>query len=117
MSILAHMILMLKHPFTFENGGGSGGAGGSTATGRAAAAFPRWMQRNLVWRPLAVLSAHVAPASGVYRGLTPQFKVFLQLAAMTLGGCVWAERRVAEYTAATRARRRAEQREQAVRPE
>jgi hypothetical protein len=62
----------------------------------------------LFYRPLGVLSESLAPASRVYRGLTPQFKVFLQIAVMTLGGCVWAEKRVTEYLDVLRRARRAE---------
>ncbi|RMZ89120.1 hypothetical protein DV736_g3651, partial [Chaetothyriales sp. CBS 134916] len=46
----------------------------------------------------------------VYRGLTLQFKVFIQLSAMMLGGCIFAEKRVSEYNDAVRMRRRALQR-------
>jgi len=35
--------------------------------------------------------------SPVYRGLTVQFKVYLQMSGMTIGGCIEAERRVREY--------------------
>lgn len=43
----------------------------------------------------------------VYRGLTVQFKVYLQLSAMLLGGCIFAEKRVSEYNDGIRLRRRA----------
>lgn len=43
----------------------------------------------------------------VYRGLTLQFKVFIQLSAMTLGGCIFAEKRVSEYNDMVRRRNRA----------
>ncbi|RMD42816.1 hypothetical protein DV735_g2303, partial [Chaetothyriales sp. CBS 134920] len=43
----------------------------------------------------------------IYRGLTLQFKVFLQLSAMMLGGYVFADKRVTEYNDAVRAKRRA----------
>ena len=43
----------------------------------------------------------------VYRNLTVQFKVFLQLSAGTLGGYIWAEKRVAEYNEMLRRRHRA----------
>lgn len=43
----------------------------------------------------------------VYRGLTVQFKVFIQLSAMTLGGCIFAEKRVSEYNDMIRRRNRA----------
>ena len=42
----------------------------------------------------------------VYRNLTIQFKVFLQLSAMTLGGCIFAEKRVSEYNDYIRRRNR-----------
>ena len=65
---------------------------------------------SLFQRPLTSLSKSFAPSSKVYRGLTPQFKVFLQIAAMTLGGCLWAEQRVTEYSDAVRRMKRAERR-------
>jgi hypothetical protein len=43
----------------------------------------------------------------IYRGLTVQFKVFIQISAMTLGGCIFAEKRVGEYNDAVRRRNRA----------
>ena len=43
----------------------------------------------------------------VYRGLTVQFKVFIQLSAVTLGGCIFAEKRVTEYNDYIRRRNRA----------
>ena len=43
----------------------------------------------------------------VYRGLTIQFKVFIQLSAMTLGGCIFAEKRVSEYNDMVRRQNRA----------
>jgi hypothetical protein len=43
----------------------------------------------------------------VYRGLTIQFKVFVQISAMTLGGCIFAEKRVTEYNDFVRRRNRA----------
>lgn len=43
----------------------------------------------------------------VYRNLTVQFKVFLQLSAGTLGGYIWAEKRVSEYNEMLRRRNRA----------
>lgn len=48
----------------------------------------------------------------VYRGLTVQFKVFIQLSAMTLGGCIFAEKRVSEYNDMVRHRNRALERSQ-----
>lgn len=46
----------------------------------------------------------------VYRGLTPQFKVYLQLSAGLLGGCIFAEKAVVEYNDSIRKRRRAMER-------
>lgn len=48
----------------------------------------------------------------IYRGLTVQFKVFIQLSAMTLGGCIFAEKRVSEYNDMVRRRNRALERSQ-----
>ncbi len=42
----------------------------------------------------------------MYRGLTVQFKVFIQISAMTLGGCIFAEKRVTEYNDYIRRRNR-----------
>ena len=42
-----------------------------------------------------------------YRRLTPQFKTFLQVSAMTLGGIIFAEKRVSEFNDAIRRRNRA----------
>jgi hypothetical protein len=43
----------------------------------------------------------------VYRRITIQFKVFVQIAAMTLGGCIFAEKEVSEYNNMIRRRNRA----------
>lgn len=43
----------------------------------------------------------------IYRGLTVQFKVFIQISAMTLGGCIFAERAVSDFNDEVRRRRRA----------
>lgn len=51
---------------------------------------------------LALTSLHP-----VYRGLTVQFKIFIQLSAMTLGGCIFAEKRVSEFNDMVRRRNRA----------
>ncbi|EXJ80477.1 hypothetical protein A1O1_08622 [Capronia coronata CBS 617.96] len=48
----------------------------------------------------------------VYQNLTVQFKVFLQMSAMILGGCIFAERRVTDYNESVRRRNRALQRSQ-----
>ncbi|KAN0073527.1 hypothetical protein V8E54_008747 [Elaphomyces granulatus] len=108
-SILAHMILIMPHPFTFST------VTSATAWQEQSARKP-WpspfslssIRSRLFYRPLGALSESLAPASRVYRGLTPQFKVFLQIAVMTLGGCVWAEKRVTEYLDVLRRARRAE---------
>ncbi|KIV91016.1 hypothetical protein B0A52_06492 [Exophiala mesophila] len=47
------------------------------------------------------------PGHPVYRGLTIQFKVFIQISAMTLGGCIFAEKRVTEFNDSVRRRNRA----------
>jgi hypothetical protein len=43
----------------------------------------------------------------IYRGLTVQFKAFIQISAMTLGGCIFAERAVGEFNEGVRRQRRA----------
>jgi hypothetical protein len=43
----------------------------------------------------------------IYRGLTLQFKIFVQLSAATLGGCIFAEKRVSEYNNMVRRQQRA----------
>ena len=48
----------------------------------------------------------------VYRRITVQFKVFVQIAAMTLGGCIFAEKEVSEYNNMVRRRNRAFDRSQ-----
>ena len=47
------------------------------------------------------------PFHPVYRGLTLQFKIFIQISAMMLGGCIFAEKRVSEFNDAVRRRNRA----------
>ncbi|KAL2068092.1 hypothetical protein VTL71DRAFT_16190 [Oculimacula yallundae] len=44
--------------------------------------------------------------SPIYRGLTIQFKVFLQMSGMILGACLEADSRVREYEAKIRMERR-----------
>ncbi|KAI5292782.1 hypothetical protein KEM56_006205, partial [Ascosphaera pollenicola] len=68
----------------------------STKAAQEAAAKLRARQTPLLYRPLEGLSSFCAPASKVYRGLTPQFKVFIQIGFMSLGGYIWAEARVTE---------------------
>lgn len=46
----------------------------------------------------------------IYRGLTVQFKVYIQISAMMLGGCIFAEKRINEYNESVRRRNRALQR-------
>ncbi len=60
------------------------------------------------------IASHLALNSlhPVYRGLTVQFKVFIQLSAMMLGGCIFAEKRVSEYNDVVRRRNRALERSQ-----
>lgn len=48
----------------------------------------------------------------VYRGLTVQFKMFIQLSALTLGGCIFAEQRVTDYNNMIRRQQRALDRSQ-----
>ncbi|KAK5945379.1 hypothetical protein PMZ80_002584 [Knufia obscura] len=48
----------------------------------------------------------------IYRNLTVQFKVFIQLSAMMLGGCIFAEKRVSEYNDMVRRKNRALERSQ-----
>jgi hypothetical protein len=43
----------------------------------------------------------------VYRNLTPQFKVYLQLSSGLLGGCIFAEKYVTDYNDSIRRQRRA----------
>lgn len=106
-SILAHMILILPHPFTF-----SAPAPPATADSPPRprpSPFSRESIRSRVfYRPLEGFSEWISPTARVYRGLTPQFKVFIQIAAMTLGGCIWAEKRVTEYIELMRRIKRAE---------
>lgn len=94
------MILILPHPFTFAS---------NTSPPQSQAQpqpqprqqprpfSPTSLRTRYLYRPLEGFSNWIAPKARVYQGLTPQFKVFLQIAGMTLGGCVWAERRVAQY--------------------
>jgi hypothetical protein len=108
MSILAHLILVLPHPFTFDNA--SSPATTTTESTPNKKFSARGVRQQLFYRPLTSLSESLAPMSRVYRGLTPQFKVFLNIAAMTLGGSIWAEKRVGEYMDMLRKKRRAERR-------
>ncbi|OJJ43788.1 hypothetical protein ASPZODRAFT_135813 [Penicilliopsis zonata CBS 506.65] len=108
-SILAHMILSLPHPFVFSKPASPP----TSATHPAPQPSPlsrASLQSRLFYRPLEGFSEWLSPTSRVYRGLTPQFKVFLQIAAMTLGGCLWAEHRVNQYIEIMRRVKRAERR-------
>lgn len=109
MSILAHLILVLPHPFTFDDAAPPA-ASESAASSKKPPFSARGVRQQLFYRPLASLSESLAPMSRVYRGLTPQFKVFLNIAAMTLGGSIWAEKRAGEYMDMLRKKRRAERR-------
>ncbi|PGG95985.1 hypothetical protein GX51_08051 [Blastomyces parvus] len=114
-SILAHLILLLPHPLRFASSSPSSSNAASPPTTSTSSSHgkpepkPKPPTRTpLLYRPLTALSANLAPMSRIYRGLTPQFKVFLQLSAMTLGGCIWAEKRVNEYMDLMRKTKRAE---------
>ncbi|KAJ5166343.1 uncharacterized protein N7482_005124 [Penicillium canariense] len=108
-SILAHMIMILPHPFTFSAPTPPTTAAAESQPRPRPSAFSReYLRSRLFYRPLEGFSEWISPTSRVYRGLTPQFKVFLQIAVMTLGGCIWAERRVTEYIEIVRRIKRAE---------
>lgn len=112
-SILAHMILILPHPFTFTapsppSTRADSQQSQSQSRPRPSPFFRDYIRSRLFYRPLEGFSEWISPTARVYRGLTPQFKVFLQLAAMTLGGWIWAERRVNEYIELVRRIKRAE---------
>ncbi|OQD78501.1 hypothetical protein PENDEC_c001G01809 [Penicillium decumbens] len=106
-SILAHMIMALPHPFTFSTPQPPA-APESQPPPRQSPFSREYIRSRLFYRPLEGFSEWISPTSRVYRGLTPQFKVFLQIAAMTLGGCIWAEHRVTEYIDLVRKVKRAE---------
>ncbi|MCJ1439138.1 hypothetical protein MMC27_008529 [Xylographa pallens] len=63
--------------------------------------------------PLALLALVGLSISPVYRALTVQFKLFIQMSGMTLGGMVEADRRLRAYEGAVRQRKRVE-RDEAV---
>ncbi|PYH98871.1 hypothetical protein BO71DRAFT_13256 [Aspergillus ellipticus CBS 707.79] len=110
-SILAHMIMILPHPFKFSSPSAAPipAQPPSGASPRRQSPFSKdYIRSRLFYRPLEGFSEWLSPASRIYRGLTPQFKVFLQIAAMTLGGCIWAERRVNDYIHFVRRVKRAE---------
>ncbi|PLN83289.1 hypothetical protein BDW42DRAFT_192387 [Aspergillus taichungensis] len=114
-SILAHMIMILPHPFRFSPPASpptpSDPSQKAHARPRVSPFSKERLRSKLFYQPLEGFSEWLSPASRVYRGLTPQFKVFLQIAAMTLGGCVYAERRVDQYIKLVRKVKRAERRE------
>lgn len=90
------MILALPHPFIFS--APSPPAHPATQHRPRPSIFSRdYLRSRLFHRPIEGFSEWLSPGSRIYRGLTPQFKVFLQVVAMTLGGCIWQEKRVTEY--------------------
>ncbi|KAL4877691.1 hypothetical protein BJY04DRAFT_221877 [Aspergillus karnatakaensis] len=109
-SILAHMIMILPHPFKFSPSAAAGLPQHiqEHAQPRPSVFSKEYIQSRLFYRPLEGFSEWLSPASRIYRGLTPQFKVFLQIAAMTLGGCIWAEHRVNDYIKEIRKAKRVE---------
>ncbi|QSS59740.1 hypothetical protein I7I51_09176 [Histoplasma capsulatum] len=113
-SILAHLILLLPHPLRFASSNPPSNTSSSPSSPMSSShGHPEPKRRPtphtpLLYRPLTSLSANLAPISRIYRGLTPQFKVFLQLSSMTLGGCIWAEKRVNEYLDVMRKLKRVE---------
>ncbi|PWY83013.1 hypothetical protein BO70DRAFT_429067 [Aspergillus heteromorphus CBS 117.55] len=115
-SILAHMIMILPHPFKFSSPSSApipAEAPSHSSSRPSSSPRPSLLTREIIrsrlfYRPLEGFSEWLSPGSRVYRGLTPQFKVFLQIAAMTLGGCIWAERTVNDYIKFVRKVKRAE---------
>lgn len=97
------MILILPHPFTFKTSARppqhqhqhphQAPAAPSGRTG----SIIEYLRARYIHQPLEGFSEWISPTARVYQGLTPQFKVFLQMSVMILGGVVWAERRVTEY--------------------
>ncbi|MCJ1476841.1 hypothetical protein MMC13_005510 [Lambiella insularis] len=63
--------------------------------------------------PLALLSVTGLYISPVYRALTIQFKLFIQMSGMTLGGMIEADHRLREYEALVRVQKKRE-RDEAV---
>ncbi|KAL4936852.1 hypothetical protein BDV06DRAFT_227497 [Aspergillus oleicola] len=127
-SILAHMIMILPHPFKFSPSANTPSTTtgppapmqsqsqtqepshghGSSSNPRKPSPFSASLKSRLFYSPLEGFSEWLSPTARIYRGLTPQFKVYLQISAMTLGGVVWAERRVNEYIKMVRKMKRAE---------
>jgi len=56
----------------------------------------------------AVLGGAGYAMSPIYRGLTVQFKVFIQMSGMVLGGMIEADRRLREFEGAMRRKRKME---------
>ncbi|PMD43293.1 hypothetical protein L207DRAFT_509806 [Hyaloscypha variabilis F] len=54
----------------------------------------------------AILGAAGYAISPIYRGLTIQFKVFLQMSGMILGSCLEADHRIRQYEAKVRMEKR-----------
>lgn len=104
------MIMILPHPFKFSPASSAPVPSQPPNSARPKQSpFSRdYIRSRLFHRPLEGFSDWLSPASRVYRGLTPQFKVFLQIGAMTLGGYIWAEKRVDEYIKFVRKVKRAE---------
>ncbi|KAL4801681.1 hypothetical protein BDV18DRAFT_71836 [Aspergillus unguis] len=112
-SILAHMIMILPHPFKFSSSTSGPPQPMHPPQERTQSQGQRLfskenIQSRLFYRPLEGFSEWLSPTARIYRGLTPQFKVFLQIGAMTLGGCIWAEHRVNDYIKLIRKVKRAE---------
>ncbi|KMU79393.1 hypothetical protein CISG_07797 [Coccidioides immitis RMSCC 3703] len=108
LSIIAHLILILPHPMHFADHTPAPPSPSSASSSPFRGRRP--INLASVYRPLMSISESIAPISRVYRGLTPQFKVFLQISAMTFGGCIWAEKRVQEYLEVMRKVKRAKRR-------
>lgn len=100
------MILDLPHPFTFSQSAPP--TNPDSQPRRQSPISKEYVRSRFFYRPLEGLSDFLSPTARIYRGLTPQFKVFLQIAAMTLGGWVWAEKRVMEYNDFLRKTKRVE---------
>lgn len=100
-SILAHMILILPHPFAFRTNARQPTHQTQTHPQARRPLSSRfnieYLRARFVHQPLEGFSEWISPTARVYQGLTPQFKVFLHMSVMILGGVVWAERRVTEY--------------------
>jgi len=55
-----------------------------------------------------ILGAAGFALSPIYRGLTLQFKVFIQMSGMVFGGMIEADRRLRDYEASVRLRKKME---------